>query len=79
MILLLGRCGLERLAEPLRALGHEVSVAAWTQVDLVARSAPELVYVDLFDWDSVIPLVSAVLAGQEPAPDPAPLRAVVSA
>lgn len=79
MILLLGRCGLERLAEPLRALGHEVQVAAWTQVDLVEGLAPELVYVDLFDWDSVIPLVSAVLAGEEPLVDPTPLSAVVAA
>lgn len=81
MILLLGRCGLERLADPLRELGHEVQVAAWTQVELVERLRPELVYVDLFDWDSMIPLVSAALAGQAPRLDPAEtsaLRAVVS-
>jgi FkbH-like protein len=79
VILLLGRCGLERLAEPLRALGNEVQVAAWTQTDLVRRLEPDLVYVDLFDWDSVIPLVSAVLAGEAPQPDLSPLRAVVAA
>lgn len=79
MILLLGRCGLERLAEPLRALGHEVAVAAWTQTELVARLDPALVYVDLFDWDSVIPLVSAALSGSPPRPAPEPLRAVVAA
>lgn len=79
MILLLGRCGLERLAEPLRTLGHEVQVAAWTQIELVPRLEPALVYVDLFDWDSVIPLVSAVLAGEEPEPELGPLQAVVAA
>lgn len=63
-ILLLGRCGLERLAAPLRArTGADVVVAGWTQVELVAGLSPALIYVDLFDWDALAPLVSAAVRG----------------
>lgn len=48
MLLLLGRCGLERLAEPLRAHGHEVTVGAPTDLHLLDALKPELVYADLF-------------------------------
>ena len=82
-VLLLGRCGLQRLAEPLRArTGGEVVVAGWTQVELVARLRPALVYVDLFDWDRLAPLVSAAVAGVPVVVDAAELaamRAVVEA
>lgn len=80
MILLLGACGLERLADPLRRrTGAEVTVAAWTQVDLAARLRPDLVYVDLFGWDAVAPLTSAAVAGRPlPTPDLGPLRTVVA-
>ncbi|MES2638466.1 MAG: hypothetical protein V4850_03265 [Myxococcota bacterium] len=82
-ILLLGRCGLLRLAAPLRArTGAEVVVAGWTQVELVERLDPALVYVDLYDWDRLAPLVSAAVAGLAVALDPGELdgmRAVVAA
>ncbi|RMG16380.1 MAG: hypothetical protein D6731_06290, partial [Planctomycetota bacterium] len=80
VILLLGRCGLERLAEPLRRLsGVEVHVASWTQTDLVRRLEPTLTYVDLFDWDAVAPLVRDVLCGRPPQIELDLLRAVVAA
>ncbi|MDP2317048.1 MAG: hypothetical protein Q8P41_29415 [Pseudomonadota bacterium] len=82
-ILLLGRCGLARLVEPLQArTGAEVVVAGWTQVELVERLRPALVYVDLYDWDRLAPLVSAAVAGVPVALDPrdlAGMRAVVAA
>ena len=57
MLLLLGRCGLERLAEPLRALGHEGTGAAPGDRGLIEALKPELVYVDLFsDLFSELPL-----------------------
>lgn len=57
-------------------------VAGWTQVELVARLRPALVYVDLFDWDRLAPLVSAAVAGVPVVVDAAELaamRAVVAA
>ena len=74
MILLLGQCGYERVAAPLRELtGVEVVVAAWTQVELVERLNPELVCVDLFEHRVVMPW----LIGERS--DLGPLRAVVKA
>ncbi len=56
MILLLGQCGYERVAAPLRALtGVEVVVAGWSQVELVERLEPELVCVDLYEHRVVMP------------------------
>lgn len=80
-ILLLGRCGLQRLADRLHALtGAEVTVAAWTQVALAEALRPRLIYVDLFDVDRVGPLVASAAAGRPlPAPELGPMRAVVSA
>jgi FkbH-like protein len=55
-VLLMGRCGLERLAEPLRArTGVEVTVCAWSDSRLPRARPWDLIYVDLFDWDSVAP------------------------
>ncbi len=68
---------------PLRArTGVDVVVAGWTQVELVERLRPSLVYVDLYDWDRLAPLVSAAVAGVPVAMDPgdlAAMRAVVEA
>jgi FkbH-like protein len=80
VILLLGHCGLERLAEPLRALtGEPVTVGAWTQTELVERLRPSLVYVDLFPWDVVAPLCAAAVTGHPVQVDPGPQAAVVGA
>ena len=73
MILLLGRCGYERVAELLREEGVEVAVGAWTQVELVQRLQPELVFVDLFEHQVVWPW----LRGKRG--DLGPLHAVVQA
>ena len=82
MIVLLGACGLERLAEPLRRhTGAEVTVSAWNDLALLARlpTPPALVYVDLLEWSAAMPFVSAHLRGlQPPPPDPA-RTAVVAA
>jgi len=80
VIALLGRCGLERLAEPLRRrTGAEVVVTAYNDVDLVVRERPTLVYVDLFDWSRLLPRVAAALRGRSlPAPSPE-LSAIVAA
>jgi hypothetical protein len=80
-ILLLGRCGLQRLAAQLREqTGAAVTVAAWTQTALVERLQPTLIYVDLFDVDRVGPLVACAVAGRPlPAPALGPMRAVVAA
>lgn len=79
MIALLGACGLERIAAPLRArTGADVVVGGWTQVEL-ARGA-ELVYVDLFGWDVLAQLTSAAAADVRVPPlDLGPLSAVVAA
>ncbi|MBK9648707.1 MAG: hypothetical protein IPO67_26750, partial [Deltaproteobacteria bacterium] len=46
-IVLLGRCGLDRLAGPLRGItGAEVIVSGFTDTALARRIAPSLVYVD---------------------------------
>ena len=79
MILLLGQCGLERLAEPLRALGHTVTVAGWSQVELADRLQPGLIYVDLFDWELSTPLVGAWLRGEVAHSDFEGQQAVVAA
>lgn len=82
VILLLGRCGLERLAAALRARGFEAHTGPWTGVELAERLRPELVYVDLFDWDRMAPLTSAAVAGLPVQLDEAELagmRAVASA
>jgi FkbH-like protein len=79
VILLLGQCGLERLAEPLRAAGHTVTVAGWSQVELVETLAPALVYVDLFDWELSLPLVGSALRGEPIRADLDVRRLVVDA
>lgn len=67
MLLLLGRCGLERLAEPLRALGHEVTVAPPNALELIESLRPELIYADLFcdlpHLDSALPSLAGALPG----------------
>lgn len=66
-IVLLGRCGLDRLAAPLRALtGAEVIVSGFTDAALARRVAPSLVYVDLFGWDLLGPICAAALTGASP-------------
>ena len=77
-LLLLGRCGLERIAEPLRTAGHDVTVGAWTDLHLVEALAPDLVYVDLFEWELLTASLAAAM-GRGPAPDLGPRRAVVQA
>ncbi len=68
MIALLGRCGLERLAAPLRErTGAEVAVTAWNDVALVEQQRPALVYVDLYDWTLLMPVVAAALRGDADA------------
>lgn len=80
MIALLGRCGLERLAEPLRRrTGAEVVVSAFNDVALVHRERPELVYVDLFDWTRLLPGVAAALLDRSPSRPAPELAAVVAA
>lgn len=79
MILLLGQCGLERLAAPLRTLGHAVTVAGWSQVELAERLQPALIYVDLFDWELATPLVGRWLRGESPDDTGEGRRAVVAA
>jgi FkbH-like protein len=77
---MLGGCGLERVAAPLRALtGCEVVVGGWTQAELVAAVKPALVYVDLFGWDVVAPLCVRALRGAVEAPDVEALAAAVAA
>ena len=80
-ILLLGRCGLERVAKSLRERTNaEVTVAGWTQVELVDRLEPQLTYVDLFGWDTLSPLTSSAVRRDELAPlNIAPLASVVEA
>ena len=66
-IVLLGRCGLDRLAGPLRAItGAEVIVSGFTDTALARRVDPSLVYVDLFGWDVIGPICAAVLTGGAP-------------
>lgn len=79
-ILLLGNCGLERLADRLREEvreGVEVVVGGWTQVELVERVGAGLVYVDLFGWDVVGPVVVGVVGRREVRVELGPLRGVV--
>ncbi|MCK6522460.1 hypothetical protein L6R49_13595 [Myxococcota bacterium] len=79
-IVLLGRCGLDRLAGPLRGLtGAEVVVSGFTDVALAQRLGPSLVYVDLFGWDLLGPICAAALTGAPPPLPLGPLRAVVAA
>jgi FkbH-like protein len=67
--LLLGGCGLERAAAPLRALiDAPVTVGGWTQLDLIDTLRPALVYVDLFGWEVVAPLCVAAITGAEVRP-----------
>ena len=61
MIVLVGRCGLERLAEALRRSGEVVAVLPATDPGAIEALQPELVYADLFDrewmranWNAVL-------------------------
>lgn len=79
-IVLLGRCGLDRLAGPLRAItGVEVIVSGFTDVALAQRAAPSLVYVDLFGWDVIGPICAAALTGASPPLPLGPLSTIVRA
>lgn len=79
-VLLLGTCGLERLADALRARGLRVAVAGTAQIDLARVAEPGLVYVDLFPFDVVAPLtVAAARDAPIPGPDLSGLRAIVAA
>lgn len=51
MIVLVGRCGLERLAVALRARGQAVATLGAVDPATLAALAPELVYADLVDRD----------------------------
>lgn len=81
MIALVGQCGLERLAEPLRTLtGAEVQVFGLAQLDRVVTDRPDLVYVDLYGFDTVAPLTTAAVAGLAlPVPAVEALSGVVAA
>ncbi len=66
-IVLLGRCGLDRLAGPLRGITQaEVVVSSFTDAALARRLKPSLVYVDLFGWDVIGPICAAALTGASP-------------
>ncbi|MCB9777295.1 MAG: HAD-IIIC family phosphatase [Alphaproteobacteria bacterium] len=78
-VLLLGRCGLQRVADALQAAGLRATVAGWSDVQLVARLQPALVYVDLFEWTTTTPWVAAGLRGGELPVEGDGLRAVIDA
>lgn len=64
-ILLLGQCGLMQLIKHLRALsGADVIVGHWTQTELAKRFKPDLIYVDLFPFDTIAPFTSAAVSGK---------------
>lgn len=67
MIALVGRCGLERLAEALRGRGERVAVLPGVDLPALQALNPELVYADPFDGVWATPLIAAALAGREPA------------
>ncbi|MSQ00400.1 MAG: hypothetical protein EXR71_00735 [Myxococcales bacterium] len=69
MIVLLGRCGLERLAEALRRTGESVAVLPVTDPGAVAALSPELVYADLFDRDWMRATWNATRRGEPPPQD----------
>ncbi len=69
MIVLVGRCGLERLAEALRRAGEAVAVLSATDPAAIDALSPELVYADLFDRDWMRGAWNAAIRGGPPPPD----------
>lgn len=69
MIVLVGRCGLERLADALRRAGEAVAVLPTTDPSAIAALSPELVYADLFDRDWMRASWNAALRGIVPPAD----------
>jgi FkbH-like protein len=78
MIVLVGQCGLERLATALRSAGERVHVLPATHPEAIAALAPELVYADLFDGGWLQAVWHAHLSGRRP-PSLAPARAALQA
>lgn len=78
MIVLVGRCGLERLAGALRARGHAVATLGAADPAAVAALSPELVYADVVDRDWMHRAWTAGLRGAPP-PDLAYARAALAA
>ncbi|GDX81477.1 hypothetical protein LBMAG42_32880 [Deltaproteobacteria bacterium] len=68
VIALVGRCGLERLAEVLRARGEAVAVLPGADVPALRILDPELVYADPFDAHWATPLGTGALAGRATEP-----------
>lgn len=68
MIALVGRCGMERLAEALRALGETAAVLPAATPPQLAELQPELVYHDVVDGVVMGPMLGAALRGRDPAP-----------
>ncbi len=79
VIALVGRCGLERLADALRARGEAVAVIPVLNCPLLDTLQPELVYADPFDGMWATPLVAAAIARREPTDDPLALPAAMLA
>lgn len=78
MIVLVGGCGLERLAAVLRASGEPVALLPTTDPAAVAQLAPTLVYVDPFDADWLHDVWQAHLGGRR-GPSPRTLEALLRA
>jgi FkbH-like protein len=68
VIALVGRCGLERLAAALRALGETVAVLPDASPAVLAALEPELVYHDVLDGVLMGPVFAAALVGRDPGP-----------
>ncbi|MSP54209.1 MAG: HAD-IIIC family phosphatase [Myxococcales bacterium] len=63
MIVLVGRCGLERLAKALRSSGEVVAVLPGTNPGAIEALHPELVYADIFDREWMRASWNAALGG----------------